>query len=299
MTQTGDALTNRAYALAMQYGGETNYEGFRTLDAEWDFISAALPRLLTGDNDRLQSVCHRLVLSSTSLEDGMNGYGSLNKPKRAPSPLTTKGAQAGGHTTRDTLTTFATNPPKGWRAPPDPLNIGRTPIASLKAAAIELRGTGHRLQEDYPAAIAAYCEALELFRSISPESHNVAAGLNSLAEAERENKDYPAAERDYREALRIAKIVKYEEGVATITGNLAGLALDREQWAETESLAREALTLAEKSRAAAIDCQQLSPHRQSPAQTKSGRANWQFAPTRSLIPIPPRRRDFHAPAYAG
>ena len=30
------------------------------------------------------------------------------------------------------------------------------------------------------------------------------------------------------------------------TGNLAGLALDREQWAEAESLAREALTLAEK-----------------------------------------------------
>ena len=61
VTQTGDALTQRAYALAMQYGGETNYEGFRTLDAEWDFISAALPRLLTGDNDRLQTVCNQLT----------------------------------------------------------------------------------------------------------------------------------------------------------------------------------------------------------------------------------------------
>ncbi len=60
VTQTGDALTNRAYALALQYGGNTNYEGFRTLDAEWDFISAALPRLLTGDNDRLQTVCDQL-----------------------------------------------------------------------------------------------------------------------------------------------------------------------------------------------------------------------------------------------
>ena len=33
--------TQRAYALAMQYGGQTNYEGFHTLDAEWDFLSAA------------------------------------------------------------------------------------------------------------------------------------------------------------------------------------------------------------------------------------------------------------------
>ena len=35
-------------------------KAFRTLDAEWDFISAALPRLLTGDNDRLQTVCDQL-----------------------------------------------------------------------------------------------------------------------------------------------------------------------------------------------------------------------------------------------
>ena len=61
VTQTGDALTNRAYALAMQYGGGSqDYEKFPTLDAEWDFISAALPRLLTGDNDRLQTVCDQL-----------------------------------------------------------------------------------------------------------------------------------------------------------------------------------------------------------------------------------------------
>ncbi len=61
MTQTGDALTDRAYALAMQYGGGSkDYENFPMLDAEWDFISAALPRLLTGDNDRLQTVCSQL-----------------------------------------------------------------------------------------------------------------------------------------------------------------------------------------------------------------------------------------------
>ena len=57
VAKTGDALTQRAYALAMQYGGNDNYEGFHTLDTEWDFISAALPRLLTGDTYRLHTMC--------------------------------------------------------------------------------------------------------------------------------------------------------------------------------------------------------------------------------------------------
>jgi len=70
--------------------------------------------------------------------------------------------------------------------------------------------------------------------------------LNSLASAESDIKDYPAAERDYREALRIAKKTKTDEGIAIYTSNLADLALDREQWAEAESLAREALALLEK-----------------------------------------------------
>lgn len=70
--------------------------------------------------------------------------------------------------------------------------------------------------------------------------------LNDLGGAERANKDYPASERDYREALRIAKIIKDNEGTAIYTGNLAELALDREGWAEAESLAREALPLSEK-----------------------------------------------------
>ena len=85
--------------------------------------------------------------------------------------------------------------------------------------------------------------------------------LNDLAGAEQLNKDYPAAERDYREALRIAKIIKDDEGIAIYTGNLAELALDREQWAEAESLAREALALAEKvgrQELIASDCHRLA-----------------------------------------
>ena len=102
---------------------------------------------------------------------------------------------------------------------------------------------------------------MEIFRSISPESDSIAIVLNSLAGAEKANKDFPAAERDYREALRVAKIIKNDERIAFITGNLAALALDREQWAEAESLAREALALAEKvgrQELIASDCHHLA-----------------------------------------
>jgi len=246
VTQTGDALTDRAYALAMQYGGDANYEGFRTLDAEWDFVAAALPRLLTGDNVHLQKTCDQLdqflnftgrwddliwlheqaevhALASDDKENaGWRAYqaGVVYSLRSQPAEVLAYASRAAEH----------------WQNS-KPRN---------KAFAIRLRGLGHRLNKDYPAAIAAYREMLEILEFISPESDDVAIALNDLAGAEHANEDYPAAERDYREALRIAKIIKDDKGTAVNTGSLAGLALDREQWAETESLAREALALAEK-----------------------------------------------------
>lgn len=44
----------------------------------------------------------------------------------------------------------------------------------------------------------------------------------------------------------MAQKVNYHEGVATYTGNLSGLALEREAWEVAEALAREALPMAEK-----------------------------------------------------
>ena len=130
-----------------------------------------------------------------------------------------------------------------------------------QAAAIRLRGLGHQLNRDYPSSITAYQEVLEIYESTTPEGTNVFIALNDLAGAERENKDYISAERDYRAALRIAKKNNHQEGIAEYTGNLAALALDREQWAEAESLAREALALAEKvgrQELIAADCHRLA-----------------------------------------
>ena len=247
VTQTGDALTNRAYALALQYGGESeDYEKFPTLDAEWDFISAALPRLLTGDNDRLQTVCNQLFkfLDFTGRWDDLIW---LNEQAEVRTLASDDKENAGWRAYDAGYIYFLRNQPAevlvcATRAAEHWQNI--TPFN--RSTAIELRGLGHQLNEDYHAAIAAHREALDIRRSISPESNAVAIELNWLANAEKSNKDYPAAERDYREALRIAKKNKNDSLIATPLGNLAALALDREQWAEAESLAREALPLAEK-----------------------------------------------------
>lgn len=254
VTQTGDALVNRAYAIAMLYGGDTNYEGFRALDAEWDFLAAALPRLLSGDNDRLQAVCAQLTffLDFTGRWDELLWLSEQAETRAlAAGDKENAGIRAyqAGYTyylrnQPDLVLSCAARAAEHWRES-TPRN---------KAIAIRLRGVGHELNKDYPAAIAAYRESLEIRRSIFPESDDVAIVLNDLAGAERANKDYPAAERDYREALRIDRKNKNDEGIATDIGNLAALALDRAELAEDEApvlseaegLAREALALAEK-----------------------------------------------------
>jgi tetratricopeptide (TPR) repeat protein len=246
VTQTGDALTNRTYALVMQYGGWDNYEGFPTLDAEWDFIAAALPSLLTGDNRRLQTVCTQLerFLDFTGRWDDRLW---LEEQAEVRAIATNDRENAGYRVYRAGMTYYHRNQPTEVLAcAVRAFEYWQNITPSLRAMAVQLRGTGCRLQKDYPAAITAYREALEIYRSISPESINVSNAILSLAKAEQDNSDYASAERDYREALRIAKIIKNDELIATETGNLAALALDREQWAEAESRAREALALSEK-----------------------------------------------------
>ncbi|NOH03636.1 MAG: ATP-binding protein [Chloroflexi bacterium] len=247
VTQTGDALTDRAYALVLQYGGGSeDYEKFLTLDAEWDFIFASLTLLLMGDNDRLQTVCAKLTffLEFTGRwDDWVWLFEQAEVRALAADDKTNAGWQA----YRAGYAYYLRNQPAEVLAcAARAAEHWEDSFPSNKATAIQLRGLGYKLKKDYPSAIASYREALEIYRNISPESDDVSRTLNSLASVEHINNDYLAAERDYREALRIAKIIKNDGRIAAYTVNLAALALDRERWAEAESLAREALPLAEK-----------------------------------------------------
>ena len=268
IARTGGRLIDRAYALALENGGQ-NYERFPTLEAEWPAIAAALPLLVQGENDRLQRVCR-------ALKDFLNFSGRWDEWLALSQQAEEKTLAAGDlyHA--------------GWRA----YDAGwvyynlrynlrgqatevlacaarcaahweKAPLAGggERAVAIRLRGIGHELEKNYPAAIEAYQEALTLWRAITPESEDVSIALNSLGAVEHGQGDYAAAERDYREALRIAKKNNYRLCVAIYTGNLAGLALDREDWAAAEGLAREALPLAEavgKQESVAHQCGRLA-----------------------------------------
>lgn len=246
--QTGDRLTDRATALALENGFQ-KYERFPTLEAEWPTIAAALPLWVQGNNGRLQRVC-----------DALKSF--LNFSGRWDERLTlSQQAEAKAEAAEDFYNAGWRAYDVGWvyflRGQADKVLLGaarcaehweKAPSAGAqeKASAIRLRGLGYKLAEAYPAAIEAYQEALALYRAIAPESVDVASALNALAVVEQAQGDYAAAERSYREALRMAQKISDHEGVAICTGNLAELALDREEWAAAEALAREALPLAEK-----------------------------------------------------
>src|SRR5262249_50090301 len=56
VAQSGDRLADRAYALALEHGYD-GHDPFPTLEAEWPTLAAALPRLVQGENGRLQTLC--------------------------------------------------------------------------------------------------------------------------------------------------------------------------------------------------------------------------------------------------
>jgi hypothetical protein len=59
IAESGDRLTDRAYALALENGYQ-QYERFPVLETEWPLVAAALPFFVQGENVRLQDVCYAL-----------------------------------------------------------------------------------------------------------------------------------------------------------------------------------------------------------------------------------------------
>jgi len=247
VAETGDRLEKRAYALIIENGRE-KHDRFPTLEAAWPGIAPALDLFLAGDNARLQTVCDALQ-RFLDFQGRWDEWLALNEKAEARAVSAADHNSAGRrayhagsiHGLRqqgDAVLACADRAAAQWAMG----NAG----AREHAIAIRLRGLGHDLKGEHRAAIVAYQDALALDRNLDAESVDVAIGLNDLADAERLSGDGAYAGEHYREALRVARAVGYTEGVAYITGNLALLALDREDWPAAETLASEALPLAEK-----------------------------------------------------
>lgn len=247
VAETGDRLEKRAYALVVQ-NGYRNHDRFPILESSWPTIAAALPQFLAGPNARLQIVSSALAffLEFTGRWDEWLAL-STDAEKRAitETDFFNAGWQAyragWAHYLRgqaaEVLSCAARVQTHWAEAQTDP---------SDQAFAIRLRGLGHQLSHDYAAAICAHREAVNLWRMVSNESEDVAMGLITLGVAEQLSGDFDAAERDYGAALLISRAVDYAQGIASSVGNLASVALAREDWLHAETLFREALSISEK-----------------------------------------------------
>jgi tetratricopeptide (TPR) repeat protein len=243
--ETGGRLEKQAYALVVE-NGYKQHERFHVLDAAWPTVAAALPRFLASENARLQTVCNALdfFLQFTGRWDEWLAL-SRDAESRALAAgdfymAGWRAYQAGYvhnlRTQSAEVLACAERAEAHWRE----AQAG----ARERATALCLRGYGHHLATDYSAAIAAYREAVELYRSLG-ERGNIASALNDLAVTERRTGDLDGAERDYREALGIARATDDREAIATYSCQLALLALGREDWPRAEAFAQEALTLSE------------------------------------------------------
>ncbi len=296
--ETGLRLEERAYAFIVE-NGYNEHDRFPVLDAVWPTVAPALPLFLAGPNPRLQTVCDALFsfLHFTGGADEKDRPAeqrtsrwdellSLNQQAEAKAVAAGNLDKAGWrafhagwiHRMRqqaDAVLDCANRAMAHWQA----ANVG----VRQRAIAVKLRGLGHILKKDYTAAITAYRESLNLHRSLSAASVDVAIVLNDLADAERVSSDFEAAERDYREALTIAGAACYVEGVAFITGNLAALALNREDWPGAEALARKALSLSEKL--GRQDLIALDSHRLAHALARQGEGDEALPHARRAVEI--------------
>ncbi|HKU76789.1 MAG TPA: tetratricopeptide repeat protein [Pyrinomonadaceae bacterium] len=245
--ETGDQLENRAYGLVVENGYE-KYDRFPVLDAAWPTVAAAMSRFISGNNERLQTIC-------VALDDFLHFTGRWDEwlalsRDREVRALAVKdflnagwGAYKAGfiHVMRgqsSEVFVCADRAESHWRDAQADVGEG--------ALAIQLRGMGHRLTKNYGAAITAYCIALNLFTATGRETENVIVVLLNLANAKRLSGDLDSAERDYQEALQIARAIDSLQCVTASTGSLARLELSRGEWLCAEAFAVEALSLSEK-----------------------------------------------------
>lgn len=247
LVETVNRLEKIAYGLTLE-NGYRKYGRFPVLDAAWPLVAAALPHFITGANERLQTMCDALALF-LEFTGRWDEWLTLSRDAESRGLAVADFSNAGWRAYQAGWIHYLRGQSQEGRACADRAEAHWRKAGAgshERAVAIRLRGLGHKLAKDYVAAIAAYREAVHLWRTLGRESENVASGLSDLADAEKLAGDLNAAERDYREALRIARAVDDREGIAVYTGNLAELVLDRRDYLRAEALSREALLLSEK-----------------------------------------------------
>lgn len=240
-------LEHRALELLSEHGGE-KHDRFSALDAAWPIIAATLPRILAGPNAQLQTVCEALktfleyrgrwdewlALSRGAEKVAVSAGDFLHAGDRA------RDAAWVHHERKQSaaMLSWIERAGKHWRA----ANFGPRGEATV----LRFRGFAHEMAREYSAAIECATRALELYEGVEPQGVGIANIFADRACHKMRSGDLEGAEDDYLQALRLCKLHGYDEGVACYTGNLATLALNRDDWLLAEAYSRASLALSEK-----------------------------------------------------
>lgn len=247
LRETGNRLEKYVFALVVE-NGHRNHDRFPVLEAAWPTVAAALPRLVAGESADVEVICTALhpFLEYNLYWDELL---TLSREAEAKGVMAGSFQQAAVHVKNQAYILHLRGKADELLRCVDRIEAHlRNARAGPKdlALAIAMRGDWHMLQKDYPAAIAAYREAVEQARPFDIADGMLAKYLNNLANAESESNDLDSAERHYQETIDIARTIAYDEAIAVCTSNLGALALRREDWQGAEVLARKALPMVEK-----------------------------------------------------
>ena len=253
VAETGDRLEKRAYALAVENGGE-QYSRFHELDGAWPMIAASLPRFIEGPSEQLQELCHKLS-NYLDLSGRLDEKLALACEARQRAIAANDGYNAGWraieigwiHSERGdgkSAIQFSDCARSHWRT------SGNTP--QLMAVAIYLRALGHRKQGDHSVAIVLLRDVIATWGFEAPNVTLVATALNALGETQSDKGMLDDAEENIRKSLQLIASKGDRHHVAVCHVNLAGVSIRRQNWREAETRARNALSLASDLRAKSL-----------------------------------------------
>ncbi len=239
-------IADSVYALAIE-NGYSRYDRYSVLEEQWPTVSAALPILLSGDNERLQIVADALygflwfrgkwdecLALNRQGEDRAVAAASFDRAVDRAVIVGWmafyRGEPGQALTSADTATAYLSR---------------TTPSADRKARIAHLRGYGQNSLREYAQALTAFRESYEIWQTISKESADVARALLAIAQVEHATRDSSTLPHAL-ESLQMAKKLGDIEIISVATLLLGSLAADRGDQKEAESLTLEALALAER-----------------------------------------------------
>lgn len=269
-------IRDLAYKLIIETEDDPS-DRITLLETEWPLISAAIPLFINGSYRNLQTAC-RLLDGFLEFSGRWTEWLNLSLQAESKAIASYDSENAGWRAYNAGWAYYLLQQPENVLicASRAESHWKKSQSGYLKKAIVlRLKGMAHQLKQDYEAAINAFYEALDFQTRIRPNSKDVAASLNDLAEAERLIRNYQAAEHDFKLALKIAQNLTDREGSAIYMCNLAELALNREAWGEAEKYAKEALPITERlgrQELIAIDCLRLAKalaHQDRPAESLS------------------------------